>query len=102
MFFEMFEEAELKLIEINKKRKNSKSITCTSSLEEVLELIKPSDKKIKNKDINVTILLHPACHPKDFSINKLQTIFNKICKETFQDLLKIHEWMITRHNPKKN
>ena len=36
-FSKIFEEAELKLIAINKRRKNNKSMTCESSLEEGLD-----------------------------------------------------------------
>ena len=78
--------------------KNRKSMTCASCLEEAFELIKPSNKKGKNKDMSGTMLLHPAFHPKDISRNKLQTMFNTICKERLQDFLKIDECMINHHN----
>ena len=65
----------------------------------MLELIKPGNKKNNNKDMNGTMLLHPAHHPKDISRNKLQTMFNATCKARFQNLLKIDKKMIAYHNP---
>ena len=44
--FDMFKEAEIKLMEMNKERNNNKNITKRTSIEETLELIKPS-KKVK-------------------------------------------------------
>ena len=63
-------------------------MACESSLEELLELIKHSNKKNKNKDMNGTMLFHPTCHPKDISRNKLQTMFNKACKERIWKIFK--------------
>ena len=83
-FIEIFEEVELKLIEINKRRKNRKSMTCDSSLEEVLESIKPSNKKNKNEYINEPKPFHHSHYPKDISRNKLQTMFNTTYTERFQ------------------
>ena len=76
-------------------------MTCESLLEEVLELIKPSNSKNKNKHMNETMLLYPSCHLKDDTSDKLQTMFNIACKERFQDLLKTDKWMIAYHNPEK-
>ena len=49
--------------------------------------------------MNGVILFHHACHPKNNAINKLQTMLNTVCKERFQDLLKIDKFMIAYHNP---
>lgn len=85
---DMFKEAEMKLIEINKERNSRKNITYRSSLEETLEIFKRNKKSKNNNDMNGKILLHPTCHPKDVSRNKLQGMFNTTCKSKFQDLLK--------------
>ena len=45
----MFMEAEFKLTEMNKIRKNKKMMSCESSPEEVSELIKPGNRKNGNK-----------------------------------------------------
>ena len=49
--------------------------------------------------MNGTTLLHPTCHPKDISRNKLQTMFNPTHKARFQDLLKIDTCMMAYQNP---
>ena len=65
----------------------------------MLELIKPSNKKNKNKDMHGSILLYPECHPKDVSRNESQTMFKTTYKERFQDFLNTDECMIVYHNP---
>ena len=95
----MLKEAEFKLIEMNKRRKNNKNIDCEKSLEETLEIIKLSNKISKNKDMSGTMLLHPTFHPKCISRNKLQTMLNTTCKCRFYDSLKIDKHMIGYHNP---
>ena len=89
----------MKLIEINKERKNNKNTTKKASLEETLELIKPNKKEKRNKNMNGKMLLHSAHHPKDIYINKLQEISNTTCKHKFKERLKIDKFMITYHNP---
>ena len=68
-------------MEINKRRNNNKIMTHGSSLEEVLEAIKPNHVNRVIKDMNGTMLLCPAHHPKVTSRNKLQIMFNAARKE---------------------
>ena len=45
----MFKEADMKLMEMNKERKNNKNITNGASLEETLERIKPNKRQKETK-----------------------------------------------------
>ena len=73
----MFEEEELKIMEINKRKANNRNINNKLRLEEVLESMKPRNKTNVNRDMERIVLLHPTCHPKDMSRKRLQMMFNK-------------------------
>ena len=46
-----------------------------------------------------TVLLHPTCHPKHVSRNRLQMTLNETCQEKFKDVLNADKCMIANHNP---
>ena len=96
---DVFEEAELKIIEISKRNINNQNIGHKSTLEEVLKSMKPSNEGNLNKDTKGTALLHLTHHPKDMSRKRLQKMSNEICKEKFEDRLNTDECMIACHNP---
>ena len=97
--FYNFEEVELKLMEIDKKRNNKKNMTCESSSEEVLEAMKPRNKNRVIKDMNGITIWYPTFHPKDMSRNKLKLMFNEVCKYKFQDSLNMGKCMMACYNP---
>ena len=84
-----FEGEELRIIEINKRKRNNQNIGHKSTLEEVIESVKPSNKRNAHKNMKGTVLLHPTCHPKDVSRKILQMMFNETCKQKFKDVLNI-------------
>ena len=67
------------------------------SLEERLEIIRPSDKANKNLDMNGTMLSYPTHYPKDISRNILKEMFNTTFKSKSYELLKIEKCMIDCH-----
>ena len=95
----MFEKAKLKIIEINKRKRNNQNIGHESTLEEVIESVKPSNKRNTNKYMTGKALSHPTCHPKDAYRKRLQIMFNETCKEKFKYTLEIDKCMIACHNP---
>ena len=62
----LFKDAEMKLMEMSKERRNNKNITYIASLEETLKINKPSNMENINLDMNETMMLHPTCYPRDF------------------------------------
>ena len=66
-----FKEAELKLMEINKRRRNNKNMSHKISVEGRLEIIKLGNKTNDNRHVNGSTLLCPTFYPKDVSRNKL-------------------------------
>ena len=48
----MFKEDELKLMEMNKRRRNNKNLAYVTSLEETLEIIKPGNNENNKKYVN--------------------------------------------------
>ena len=92
--FDIFEEAELKLMKANKRRKSKKSATHESPPEEVLEAVEPRSKSRAIEGMREAILLHPACHQKDMQRSKLKTALNAVHKKKFKDLLKIGKCVV--------
>ena len=74
---DMFEEADLKIIEINKRKANDKNMNNELTLEEILESMKPRNKTNMNRCMKGIVILHPTHHPKDMSRKRLQMMFNK-------------------------
>ena len=92
--FDIFEEAELKLMKANKRRKSKKSATHESPPEEVLEAVEPRSKSRAIEGMSEATLLHPTCYPKDKQRIKLKTALNAAREEKFQDLLKIDKCVV--------
>ena len=84
----MFDEAEMKIMEINRRKRNNKNICHSSTLDEALEVAKPSDGRNTNKDMMSAVLSHPICHPKDTSRRMSQKKDEK-CKEKFDFIILI-------------
>ena len=98
VLFETFKEAEFKIIKTNKRKRNNKIMCCNSTLEEALEIIKPSNKRNTNKDVKGTMILHTTYHPKDMFLQNIATKFNETCKEKFKEILKTDKCLIAHHN----
>ena len=56
--FDIFEEVELKIIAINRRKRNNKIICHNSTLDEVLDIIKPSNKRNTNNDLKGSSLFY--------------------------------------------
>ena len=79
-----FEEAELKIMEINKRKANNRNMNNKLTSEEVLKSIKPMKKTNINRDMKGIVLLHHTHLPKYMSRKRLQMIFIKMASPFFQ------------------